>query len=72
MKMQNFIFPTVTLLLALTYGALGQGTGLSEEEQEEILNAHNHYRRTVDPIATNMMLMVGIILCIELIMSLFL
>ena len=47
------------LLLALFYGALGQSQGLSEEEQEEILSAHNHYRRTVDPIATNMLQLVG-------------
>ena len=46
----------VFLLLALACRAYGQG--LSEEEKEEILNAHNHYRGLVDPIATNMLTMV--------------
>lgn len=46
------------LLVLCSCGVHGQGRGLSEEEQEEILNAHNYYRRTVDPIATNMLLMV--------------
>ena len=48
----------VFLLLALTWRAHGQG--LSEEEKEEILNAHNHYRGLVDPIATNMLKMVRV------------
>ena len=52
------------LLLALSCGAYGQGQGLSEDEMEEILNAHNFYRRTVDPIATNMLKMVYI-LCLQ-------
>ena len=49
---------TALLLLALSCGAYGQGKGLSEDEMGEILNAHNFYRRTVDPIATNMLKMV--------------
>jgi hypothetical protein len=42
-------------LLAVSYGVYGQG--LDEEEKEEILNAHNHYRGQVDPVATNMLKM---------------
>ena len=45
------------VVLALSCGAYGQG--LSEEEQEEILNAHNYYRGQVDPVATNMLKMVA-------------
>lgn len=45
------------LLIALICNVRGQQT-LSEEEQEEILNAHNYYRSLVDPIATNMLKMV--------------
>ena len=47
----------LVLLLAVSYGVYGQG--LSEEEKEEILNAHNHYRGQVEPVATNMLKMVG-------------
>jgi len=43
--------------MALICSVQGQQT-LSEEEQEEILNAHNYYRSLVDPIATNMLKMV--------------
>ena len=43
--------------MALICSVRGQQT-LSEEEQEEILNAHNYYRSLVDPIATNMLKMV--------------
>ena len=45
------------LLLGLFWMAHGQA--LSEDEKEEILNAHNHYRGQVDPIATNMIKMVN-------------
>ena len=48
----------VFVVLALSYGVYGQG--LTEEEQEEILNAHNYYRGQVDPVATNMLKMVRI------------
>jgi len=48
---------SVLLLMALICSVQGQQT-LSEEEQEEILNAHNYYRSLVDPIATNMLKMV--------------
>ena len=42
----------------LTLAGIVNGQGLSEEEKEEILNAHNYYRGLVDPIATNMLKMV--------------
>lgn len=54
-----YLQTTTALLLALVYMANGQGSGLSTEEQEEIVNAHNYYRRSVDPIATNMLKMVS-------------
>ena len=44
------------VVLALSYGAYGQG--LTDAEKYEILNAHNYYRGLVDPIATNMLKMV--------------
>ena len=47
----------VFVVLALSCGAYGQG--LTEEEQEEIMNAHNYYRGLVDPISTNMLKMVS-------------
>ena len=47
----------LVLLLTLSYRVVGQQT-LSEEDQEEILNAHNYYRSLVDPIAINMLKMV--------------
>ena len=47
----------VLVLLAVSYGVYGQG--MSEEEKEEILNAHNHYRGLVDPVAANMLKMVS-------------
>ena len=62
--MRGLMFHTAASLLLLALvccqGVLGQGQGgLSEEEMEEILDAHNYYRRTVDPVATNMLKMVG-------------
>ena len=47
------------VILTVSYGVYGQG--LSEEEKEEILNAHNHYRGLVDPIAGNMLKMVRLV-----------
>ena len=58
--MPGLVVHAAALLLALASGVLGQGQGgLSEEEVEEILNAHNYYRQIVDPVATNMLKMVG-------------
>ena len=50
------------LVLAVVCGV--SGTGLSEEEKLEILNAHNYYRSIVDPVATNMLKMVEILFII--------
>ena len=54
------VLTAAALLLAFACcGALGQSRGgLSEEEMEQILDAHNYYRRIVDPVATNMLKMV--------------
>ena len=48
----------VCIVVALSYGVYGQG--LSDEEKQEIVNAHNYYRGQVDPIATNMLKMVRV------------
>ena len=58
----NLCFQTITLLLAITYYEVN-GEGLSEKEKQEIVNAHNHFRRIVDPIATNMLIMVSSTIC---------
>lgn len=47
------------LLVAAVSSVRGQQS-LSEEEVEEILNAHNYYRSLVDPIASNMLKLVSI------------
>lgn len=54
--MLSVVFQAAALLLTLSCGVYGQG--LTDEDMEEILNAHNFYRRSVDPIATNMLKMV--------------
>ena len=51
----------MVLLLAVACSVTGQQT-LSEEEAEEILNAHNYYRSLVDPIASDMLKLVNYIL----------
>ena len=51
----------MVLLLAVACSVTGQQT-LSEEEVEEILNAHNYYRSLVDPIASDMLKLVNYIL----------
>ena len=50
---------TVTLFLCslLLNQASGQ-TSLSSQDQQELLNAHNHFRGIVDPTASNMERMV--------------
>ena len=45
-------------LLAVCFLALASAQ-ITEEEQQEILRAHNTYRGQVDPIATNMEEMVS-------------
>ena len=53
---------SVFALLALSCVREAYGQGLSDAEKYEILSAHNYYRGIVDPIATNMLKMVRIIL----------
>ena len=55
--LSQWLCGVLALVLAVSNGVYGQG--LSEEEKEEILNAHNHYRGQVDPVATNMLKMVS-------------
>ena len=45
------------LMVALALSCV-HGQGLTDDEKAEILNAHNHFRGQVDPIATNMLKMV--------------
>lgn len=49
-----------TLIIALALLPVGNAE-FTEEEKAEIVKAHNYYRGMVDPIATNMEMMVSII-----------
>lgn len=53
----KFLGIFVMLLVAAVSSVRGQQS-LSEEEIEEILNAHNYYRSIVDPIPSNMLKLV--------------
>ena len=57
-KLLNMAQQLSLLLLLLGLICMAHGQGLSEEDKEDILNAHNHYRGQVDPISTNMLKMV--------------
>lgn len=46
-------------LLLLSYTLTITRAALRDEDKEEILSAHNHYRSIVDPVATNMQKMVS-------------
>lgn len=50
--------PLLLELLSLVCNVKGQQV-LTEDEQEEILAAHNYYRSLVDPIATDMLRLVS-------------
>lgn len=54
-------FVGVTVILLLACNALPGWAALTDEEKSEILNAHNRYRRRVNPIATNMAKLVSLI-----------
>lgn len=41
-------------VLVLSSNLIGTEATLTDDEKEEILNAHNYFRRNVNPIATNM------------------
>ena len=56
MKFQVIFFSVAVLGFVCVKGE----TGLSDNEKKEVLNAHNHYRGQVDPIAANMERMVSI------------
>ena len=47
-----------TLCLALLYGQVSCQTGLTSQDRQELLDAHNHYRGIVSPTASNMERMV--------------
>ena len=51
---------SLTALLLVSLSALSSAQ-LSEEEQVEVLRAHNLFRGQVDPIATNMEEMVSLL-----------
>jgi hypothetical protein len=51
------LFSIVIVALALCWAREVHGQGLSEDEKEEILEAHNYFRGQVDPVATNMLRM---------------
>lgn len=50
---------SLAVLLLLSYTSTSTRAALRDEEKEEILSAHNHYRGIVDPVATNMQKMVS-------------
>ena len=58
MKLLTTVF---TLALLVSIGVVytsAQTVGLTDEEKEEVLRAHNYYRGLVDPVASNMERMV--------------
>ena len=57
--MAQVIFWVAILTLACSYVIPAARATLTEEEQAELLKAHNHYRGLVDPVATNMLRMVS-------------
>ena len=54
MSIQLVFLSTILTVLLLSSSLTGSRAALTEDEKEEILNAHNYYRRSVSPIATNM------------------
>ncbi len=56
MKLSNSLCFLCAFLVSMLVGCYAQ---MSEEEELEILRAHNVYRGQVDPISTNMEEMVG-------------
>ena len=57
--MAQVIFWVAILTLACSCVIPAARATLTEEEQAELLKAHNHYRGLVDPVATNMLRMVS-------------
>ena len=57
--MAQVIFWVAILALTCSCVIPAARATLTEEEQAELLKAHNHYRGLVDPIATNMLRLVS-------------
>ena len=57
MCFSGYFIASVICCSLLLYRAAGQ-TSLSSEDQQELLNAHNHFRGIVSPPASNMERMV--------------
>ena len=57
--MAQVMFWVAILALACSCAIPVVRATLTEEEQAELLKAHNHYRGLVDPIATNMLRVVS-------------
>ena len=58
MTLMEFLSCILVVVFVFSGGFPGAQAGLTDDEKEEILNAHNFYRRQVNPIATNMQLLV--------------
>ena len=57
MRSLELLCYVISMLLFLGFAE----AGLSDEEKEELVRAHNFYRGKVDPIATNMEQMVNLL-----------
>ena len=57
----------VVILCSLLLNQVSAQTGLSAQDQQELLDAHNHFRGIVNPTASNMETMVVAIIIIILI-----
>ena len=54
------------VMFLLVCGLLGRSdAALTDEQKEEVLTAHNHYRASVSPVASNMAKLVSKFLCIH-------
>ena len=57
----KYLATIFTFALFVTIGVVhtsAQTVGLTDDEKEEVLRAHNYYRGLVDPVAANMERMV--------------
>ena len=52
---------SVALSLCLLFAAVCGQTGLSGADKQELLEVHNYFRSKVNPIATNMEMMVRLL-----------
>ena len=58
MTLQKILACTAMVALVFSDSLLGASAKLTQDEKDELLNAHNYYRRSVTPIASNMEKMV--------------